>query len=91
MVDFVQGKVAIDEMQCHLRDAIRAELDAMTRKGKLDNIAIQKKYDISKIDLYGIISGKGNVPLARMVMFAANLGLDVQLVISKPEPFEAEE
>lgn len=83
MVDFVKGKVAIEEMQAHLRDAIIAKLSSMTGKGKLDNIAIQKKYDISKIDLYNIISGKGSVPLARMVMFAANLGLDVLLVVSE--------
>lgn len=85
MVDFEKGKVAIQEMQAQLRDAINAKLSSMTGKGKLDNIAIQKKYDISKIDLYNVISGKGGVPLARMVMFAANLGLDILLVVSESE------
>lgn len=83
MVDFVKGKVAVQEMQAQLRDAINAKLSSLTGKGKLDNIAIQNKYDISKIDLYNIISGKGTVPLARMVMFAANLGLDILLVVSE--------
>jgi len=90
VVDFVKGKIAIEEMQSHLRDAINAELVSILSNGKIDNIGIQKKYDISKIDLYNVISGKGSVPLARMVMFAANLGLDVLLVVSKPEPFEEE-
>lgn len=92
MVDFVKGKVAVQEMQAQLRDAINAKLSSLTGKGKLDNIAIQNKYDISKIDLYNIISGKGTVPLARMVMFAANLGLDILLVVSESsvEEFDPE-
>lgn len=92
MVDFVKGKVAVQEMQAQLRDAINAKLASLTGKGKLDNIAIQNKYDISKIDLYNVISGKGSVPLARMVMFAANLGLDILLVVSESavEEFDPE-
>ena len=80
MVAHEKGKVAIQEMEAHLRDAINCKLATL----KMDNIQIQKRYDISKIDLYNAITGRGNVPLARMVMFAANLGLDVQLVVSEP-------
>lgn len=83
MVDFIRGKVAVQEMTAQLRDAINAELVSLVKKDGLSNIEIQNKYDISKIDLYNIISGKGQVALARMVMFAANIGLSVDLTVSK--------
>ncbi len=74
-----RGQIAIDDIRDQAVAAIKVKL------GKLGMNAIQLRdtYGISEVDLHGIISGRGQVPLARILMFCANLGYDLQLVVSE--------
>lgn len=74
-----RGQIAVDDIRDQAVAAIQAELLTLGIKAP----EIQKRYKISEIDLRGIITGHGQVPLARILMFAANLGYDLQLVVSK--------
>lgn len=78
-VDLDRGRIAVQEMQAHLISACQAKLATLG----LQAPEIQKLYDISKVDLYSVVSGKGSIPFARLVMFAANLGYTVDLVVSE--------
>jgi hypothetical protein len=78
-VDLDRGRIAVQEMQAQLISACQAKLLKLGMQAP----EIQKTYDISKVDLYSVVSGKGTIPFARLVMFAANLGYDVDLVVSE--------
>lgn len=76
-----RGQIAVDDVRDHAVEAIKAKLSTLG----MTAIQLRDKYGISEIDLHGIITGRGQVPLARILMFCANLGYDLQLVVSEPE------
>lgn len=78
-VDLDRGQIAVDDIRDHLVAAIKVKLGSLGMNAK----QIHDTYKISEVDLHGIITGRGQVPLARIVMFAANLGFDIQLVVSE--------
>lgn len=77
-----QGRIAIEEIQNHLKEAIVFKLGKLNEAGK-NAKDISREYGVSDTDLYSMITGRGSVPLARVIMFAAALGYDVQLVLSE--------
>lgn len=76
-----RGKVVIQEIQAHLNAAICSKLRRMNKQAP----ELQRVYGISKIDLHSLITGTNQVPLARVIMFAVALGLDVDIVVSETD------
>lgn len=74
-----RGQIAVDDIRDQAVAAIQAKLAKLGMKAP----ELCKRYKISEIDLHGIITGRGQVPLARILMFCANLGYDLQLVVSE--------
>lgn len=74
-----RGQIAVDDIRDQAVAAIQAKLSKLGMKAP----ELCKRYKISEIDLHGIITGRGQVPLARILMFCANLGYDLQLVVSE--------
>jgi transcriptional regulator with XRE-family HTH domain len=72
-----KGQVLIDDISTTLKEKIGAEI---VRRG-LTQVDVTKKFGISKIDLYNLISGKGSVPLARVIMLAADLDIKMDFKI----------
>jgi Mor family transcriptional regulator len=78
-INLDRGQIAVDDIRDQAVAAIQAKLANLGLKAP----ELCKRYKISEIDLRGIITGQGQVPLARILMFAANLGYDLQLVVSE--------
>ena len=71
------GRVAIEEIYEELKTAVCNKI----LEKKLDQIAVFKNYGVSKVDLHGLITGKAKMPLARLIMFASDLGLTVTMTV----------
>lgn len=71
------GRVAIEEIYEELKTAVCERLVAK----KIDAVQAFKVYKVSKADLHGLITGKAKMPLARLIMFASDLGLEVKMTI----------
>jgi hypothetical protein len=71
------GRVAIEEIYEELKTAACSKI----LEKKLDQVAVFKQYGVSKADLHGLITGKAKMPLARLIMFATDLGLTVTMTV----------
>lgn len=75
--DITKGQVLIDDISATLKEKIGAEI---MRRG-LNQVEVTKQFKISKIDLYNLITGRGSVPLARVIMLAADLDIKMEFNI----------
>lgn len=75
--DITKGQVLIDDISSTLKEKIGAEI---LRRG-LNQVEVTKQFKISKIDLYNLITGRGSVPLARVIMLAADLDIKMEFNI----------
>jgi len=75
--DITKGQVLIDDLSATLKEKIGAEI---LRRG-LNQVEVTKQFKISKIDLYNLITGRGSVPLARVIMLAADLDIKMDFQI----------
>lgn len=75
------GRVAIEEMYEELKQAVCSVMIAR----EIDHIQAFKNFGVSRVDLHALISGRGNkMPLARLFMFAADLGIKVTIGVELP-------
>lgn len=76
------GRVMIEEMYEDLKVAV---CNVMIEK-EIDHVKAFKDYGVSRVDLHGLITGRGNkMPLARLFMFAADLGIKVTVQVEEPK------
>ena len=75
----VRGKIAIQEIDNQLREAVKAELEERAMPFE----ALQKEFAINKVDLQNIITGR-QVALARLIMFAGALGCEMKFSVVRP-------
>jgi hypothetical protein len=76
------GRVMIEEIYEDLKVAVS---NVMLAK-EIDHVKAFKEYGVSRVDLHGLITGRGNkMPLARLFMFAADLGIKVTVNVEEPK------
>lgn len=73
-----QGQEVIDDLHKTLREKIAQNIVARGWKAA----DVRKHCRIAEHDLQNLLTGKGNTPLARVIMLAADLGLKVEFIIS---------
>lgn len=72
------GRVAIEEIYEELKTAVCQKI----LDKKLNEVSVFRTYRVSKADLHGLITGKAKMPLARLIMFATDLGLTVTMKVA---------
>ncbi|AFH14855.1 hypothetical protein LU11_gp324 [Pseudomonas phage Lu11] len=77
-----RGRVAIEEIDSSLRQAVKSEL----AKRNLPIEELQRQFAVNKADVHNIITGR-QVALSRLIIFAGALGCEMKFMVTPPEDF----
>lgn len=75
--DISKGQMFIDDLHQTLREKIGQEI---VRRG-WTHVEVHQHCKIAKHDLQNLLTGRGNTPLARVLMLAADLDLKVEFTV----------